>query len=57
MTTSKKDGKEFKQQSVTITTIFTAAVEAIVGYIVVWFFEPIWKRIVKWWKGNNESDS
>ena len=46
--------KEIKKQSITITTIFTAAVEAVVGYIVVWFFEPVWKKIVKWWKGNDE---
>ena len=46
-----------KKQSITATTIFTAAVEAVVGYIIVWFFEPIWKKIVKWWKDKNESDS
>jgi len=50
------DDKKLKKQSITATTIFTAAVEAVVGYIVVWFFEPIWKKIVKWWKGKNESN-
>ena len=54
---NRGDDENFKKQSITATTIFTAAVEAVVGYIVVWFFEPIWKQIVKWWKGKNESNS
>ena len=45
------DDENFKKQTITITTILTAAIEAVVGYVVVWFFEPIWKNIVKWWKG------
>lgn len=53
--TQDSESKKIKSQTVTLTTIATAALEAIVGYIVVWFFEPIWKRIVKWWKGKNES--
>lgn len=55
--TQDSESNKVKKQSVTMTTIFTAAIEAVVGYIVVWFFEPIWKRIVKWWKGKDESDS
>ena len=53
--TQDSESNKVEKQSVTMTTIFTAAVEAVVGYIVVWFFEPVWKRIVKWWKGKNES--
>jgi len=53
---NRGDDENFKKQSITTTTIFTAAVEAVVGYIVVWFFEPIWKKIVQWWKGKNESN-
>lgn len=48
--------KKIKKQSITTATIFTAAVEAIVGYVVVWFFEPIWKKIVKWWKSNDDNE-
>ena len=38
------DDKKPKTQSITATTIFTAAVEAVVGYIVVWFFNQYGKR-------------
>ena len=51
------ESEKIKTKSITATTIITASVEAIVGYIVVWFFEPIWQRLVKWWKNKNESDS
>lgn len=49
--------KPIKKQSITMTTIFGKAIEAVVAYIALWFFKPIWERTVKWWKGNNESNS
>jgi len=49
MNSQDRGEDNFDKQSLTFTTIFTAAIEAVVGYIVVWFFEPIWKQIVKWW--------
>ena len=55
--TQDSESEEVKPQSITAATILTAAVEAVVGYIVVWFFEPVWKRIIKWWKGKDESNS
>jgi uncharacterized membrane protein len=30
-------------------TVATAAVEAIVGYIAVYFFAPVWKSLVDNW--------
>jgi uncharacterized membrane protein len=51
------ESEEVKSQSITMSTIIGKAIEAIVAYIVLWFFEPLWKRIVKWWKGKNESNS
>jgi uncharacterized membrane protein len=48
---------QIKKQSITVSTIMGKAIEAIVAYIVLWFFEPVWKKIVKWWKGKNESDN
>ena len=53
--TQDSESNKAKKQSITTATIFTAAVEAVVGYIVVWFFEPIWKRIVRWWKRNDNN--
>lgn len=44
-----KEETKYKIQYVPITLagIITAGIEAIVGYIVLWFFEPIWKKIAK----------
>jgi len=52
-----KDSEEVKSQSVTMTTIIGKAIEAIVAYITIWFFKPFWEKLVKWWKGKNESNS
>ena len=49
--------KQIKKQSITMSTIIGKALEAVVAYIALWFFKPVWERIVKWWKGNNESNS
>jgi len=41
---------EIKSQTVvTLGTILSAAINGIVGYIAVYFFRPIWLKIVKWW--------
>jgi hypothetical protein len=45
---SQKDGK-IKKQSVTMSTIIGKAVEAIVAYIAIYFFKPVWEKLVKWW--------
>ncbi len=42
--------KEVKKQSITMSTIIGKAVEAIVAYIALWFFKPVWDRLVKWWE-------
>ena len=52
-----KNSKEVKSQSVTMATIIGKAIEAIVAYITIWFFKPLWEKLVKWWKGNNESNN
>lgn len=51
----QKDGKKsFKIQTlpITIGSLVGSAISGIVGYIAVYFFKPIWNRIVAWW--NNE---
>ena len=53
--TSEHGGDEpVKKQSITMSTIIGKAVEAVVAYIALWFFKPVWERIVKWWKGKDE---
>lgn len=51
-----KNEKEVKSQSVsiTLTTIIGAAINGIVGYVAVYFFKPLWEKLIKWWK--NESN-
>jgi hypothetical protein len=43
------DDKPIKKQSITITTILSKAIEAVVAYIVLFFFRPVWDKLVKWW--------
>lgn len=50
------DDKKLNKQSITVSTIIGKAIEAIVAYIVLWFFEPVWKKIVKWWKSNDDNE-
>ena len=42
--------KKIKKQSVTMSTIIGKAIEAIVAYIAIYFFKPVWEKLVKWWK-------
>lgn len=57
MPTNHGEDHEVKKQSITMSTIIGKAIEAVVAYIVLWFFEPVWKKLVKWWKGKDESNS
>lgn len=40
---------------ITAATVATAAVEAIVGYVTVYFFAPAWKKLAKTWEKKDES--
>lgn len=48
---SKKDGK-FKIQtlSITIASVIASAINGIVAYIAVYFFKPLWEKIVTFCK-------
>ena len=46
------ESEEVKTQSITISTIIGKAIEAIVAYITIWFFKPLWDKLVKWWNKN-----
>jgi len=47
----KKDGK-FKIQTlpITIGSLIASAISGIVGYIAVYFFKPVWEKIVTWYR-------
>ena len=48
-TKGKENNQEIKKQSITMTTIFGKAIEAVVAYVVLFFFRPVWDKLVKWW--------
>jgi len=44
-----------KKQSVSFTmaSLIMAAINGIVGYIAVYFFKPLWEKIVKLWNNRD----
>lgn len=54
METDKKDVKK-QSLSVTLASVIGAAINGIVAYVAVYFFKPLWEKLIKWWK--NESNS
>jgi len=38
--------------SVTLSSIITHIIHSIFSFIVIYFFKPLWEKLVKWW--NNE---
>jgi hypothetical protein len=46
-----KDGKRLKIQMVPITlaSLIGSAINGIIAYIAVYFFKPLWDRLMKWW--------
>lgn len=57
MTSDHGQDKTVKKQSITVSTILGKAIEAVVAYIVLWFFKPVWERLVRWFNKKDESDS
>ena len=55
MPTKHGEDNKIKKQSITVSMIIGKAIEAVVAYVVLWFFEPVWKKIVKWWNKNDEN--
>lgn len=53
METDKEDIKK-QSLSVTVGSLVGAAINGIIGYVAVYFFKPLWEKLIKWWK--NESN-
>lgn len=49
--TKDLDTDKIEKQNISITFggLIASAISAIVGYIAVYFFKPIWEKIIKWW--------
>ena len=47
----QKDGDKTKIQTVSITLagLIGSALNGIIAYIAVYFFKPLWGKIMKWW--------
>jgi integral membrane sensor domain MASE1 len=46
---NKEDKIKNQCVSLTFSAIVGATVQAIIGYIAVYFFKPLWDKIVKMW--------
>jgi hypothetical protein len=56
MVEDKKE-PEVKSQGIILDTILIKSLEAIIGYIAIFFFKPVWDKIIGLWKDKDESDS
>jgi len=58
MKSSKKRNFQYTvvSGSVTLSLIITKTIEAIVGFIAISLFKPIWDKIVKWWNNERKTD-
>ena len=53
MTSDHGEDNKIKKQSITVSTIIGKAIEAVVAYVVLFFFKPVWDRLVRWWNNDN----
>jgi hypothetical protein len=54
---SQKNNKEANKISIqmlpiTIASLTVSAINGIIGFLAVYFFAPIWIKIVAWWNKN-----
>ncbi len=48
------DSDKIEKQSVTVSTIIGKVIEAIIVYITIYFFKPVWEKIVGMWKKKDD---
>lgn len=48
------ESDKIEKQSVTVSTIIGKVIEAIVVYITIYFFKPVWTKIVGMWKKKDD---
>lgn len=58
MSDTEQEDEKIKSQGIILDTILIKSAEAIIGYITIWFFKPVWEKIVKiMWKNKDEPNS
>ena len=57
MDSQHNGNKKFRIHTISLTLagLIGSAINGIVAYIAVYFFKPLWNKIIKWW--NNERNS
>jgi len=52
--TKDEEQNEIKSQSI-VTFVATEIFKAIIGFVTLWFFRPVWDRIVEWWNRQDKN--
>lgn len=57
MTSQDNGNKKFKIQTIPLTLagLIGSAINGIVAYIAVYFFKPLWDKIMKWWNNDRKN--
>ena len=53
MTNKKLNKIKIQMLPITIGSLTVSAINGIVGFLAVYFFAPIWARIIAWWNKND----
>ena len=46
----RKSAFKYQLIPISLAGIISSAVNGIIAYIAVYFFRPLWDKIVKWWR-------
>jgi len=53
----QRDGESLRVKiqmiSITLTGLISSAVNGIIAYVAVYFFKPLWEKIIKSWHNKN----
>jgi flagellar basal body-associated protein FliL len=52
MESEEKNKSKIQTISITLIGVIGAAINGIVGYIAVYFFKPLWEKLIKKWNKN-----
>ena len=55
-TTTDSD-KKIEAQNITLSTIIGKIIEAIIVYITIYFFKPVWEKMVSFWKRKDDDSN
>lgn len=54
MNNKEPDKIQTQMLSITVASLVTSAINGIVGFVAVYFFAPIWSKMIAWWRNKNE---